>query len=213
MAWRRARGDSRVEVARYRVDRLTQEIDGTPSGVGPGVRPDDETDAGQASMDARAQFVELAVQQAIRRGDFDGLPGAGRPLEGLDGVHDPDWWIRRKIEREKLTGLGPPALTLRTEDAGLDSRLDRSSSEQWVRETLDDFNARVVEARRQLQGGPPVVTRVRDVESEIARWRERREGRWRAEAAAQEARRAEAATMSRRDRRRARRAGPPSGAA
>ncbi|WP_394815519.1 DnaJ family domain-containing protein, partial [Clavibacter michiganensis] len=29
------------------------------------------------------------MQQAIRRGDFDGLPGAGKPLVGLSDTHDP----------------------------------------------------------------------------------------------------------------------------
>jgi hypothetical protein len=32
----------------------------------------------------------------------------------------------------------------------------------------------VIDARRQLTGGPPVVTRPRDVDAEIAAWRERR---------------------------------------
>ncbi len=79
---------------------------------------DDTALAGQRSMDARAQYVEVSIQQAMRRGDFDELPGAGKPIPGLGGVKDPDWWIRRKIERERITGLGPPALTLRTESAG-----------------------------------------------------------------------------------------------
>ena len=46
----------------------------------------------------RAAFIESAIQVAIRRGDFDDLPGAGKPIEGLGTHHDPDWWIRRKIE-------------------------------------------------------------------------------------------------------------------
>jgi hypothetical protein len=122
----------------------------------------------------RAMYVETVLQQAIRRGDFDDLPGAGKPLTGLTAVHDPDWWIRRKIEREQLTGLGPPALTLRVENRGLDDRLDAMAREDDVRAVLEDFNLRIVEARRQLQGGPPVVTPSRDVELEVARWRERR---------------------------------------
>ena len=141
---------------------------------------DTESDAAAArrSMELREQYVEVRIQQAMRNGDFDDLPGAGQPITGLGGVHDPDWWIRRKIEREKLTGLGPPALTLRTEDAGMDARLDAVSSEREVRETLDDFNRRIVEARRQLLGGPPVVTKLRDVDAEVERWRvRRREGR------------------------------------
>jgi hypothetical protein len=136
----------------------------------------DSAAAARESMDRRAHYVEISIQQAMRRGDFENLPGAGKPLR-LGDTHDPDWWIRRKIERENLTGLGPPALTLRTEDAALDDALDALGSEAAVREHLDDFNRRVVEARRQLLGGPPVITPTRDVEAEIARWRKRRDVR------------------------------------
>ncbi|WP_295121674.1 DUF1992 domain-containing protein [uncultured Leifsonia sp.] len=186
--------DARVEAARYRLDR-----DACARG-----EEVDASDAGRPSMDQRAHVIENAIQQAIRRGDFDDLPGAGKPLPGLTGTHDPDWWIRRKIEREKLTGLGPPALTLRTEHSELDATLDRLGSERAVREHLADFNRRVVAARRQLQGGPPVVTPTRDVDEEVARWAERREARLRE---AEAARRAEAealAALSRRERRRLR---------
>ncbi|MGH1549169.1 DUF1992 domain-containing protein [Leifsonia poae] len=187
--------DPLVEAARYRLQR-----DAEARG-----EEVEEANAGQPSMDQRAQIVETAIQQAIRRGDFDNLPGAGKPLPGLTGTHDPDWWIRRKIEREQLTGLGPPALMLRTEDKELDDRLDRLASEAAVREHLDGFNRRIVEARRQLQGGPPVVTPTRDVDEEVARWRQRREERIRQ---AEENRRAQQeawSALSRRERRRLRR--------
>ncbi|WP_295034853.1 DUF1992 domain-containing protein [uncultured Microbacterium sp.] len=120
-------------------------------------------------------IVETAIQVAIRQGQFDDLPGAGKPIPGLGAHHDPDWWIRRKIERENLTGLGPPALMLRVEDRELDAHLDGLRREADVRAVLEDFNRRVIEARRQLLGGPPVVTRPRDVDAEIAAWRQRRE--------------------------------------
>lgn len=187
--------DARLEAARYRV-RRDAEARGEQV---------EEADAGQPTMDQRAHVIENAIQQAIRRGEFDNLPGAGKPLEGLGGTHDPDWWIRRKIEREQLTGLGPPALTLRTEHAQLEAKLDALASERAVREHLDDFNRRVVAARRQLLGGPPVVTPTRDVDAEVAAWAERRAARLRA---AEESRRAEAealAALSRRERRRLRR--------
>ena len=47
-------------------------------------------------------------------------------------------------------------------------------SEARVREAVTELNARIVEARRQLLGGPPVVTPLRDVEAEVAAWRARR---------------------------------------
>lgn len=143
--------------------------------------------AGRTELE-HAAVVEMAIQQAIRQGKFDDLPGAGKPLEGLDGARDPDWWIRRKIETEKLSGLGPPALVLRVEDAELDDRLDGMAHESDVRDALEDFNLRVVEARRQLLGGPPVITRIRDVDAEAAAWRERREQRKAAEEAQREQR-------------------------
>jgi len=42
------------------------------------------------------------IQSAIDNGDFDNLPGFGKPFEFDDTQYDPHWWIRRKIEREKL---------------------------------------------------------------------------------------------------------------
>lgn len=122
----------------------------------------------------RALYVDTVIDQAIRRGEFDDLPLAGKPIPGLTGTHDPDWWLKSVIEREQLTGLGPPAMLLKQEDRELDDRLDRELDETTVREILADFNARVVDARRQLLGGPPVVTPTRDVEHEVARWRARR---------------------------------------
>ncbi|HEY2557834.1 MAG TPA: DUF1992 domain-containing protein [Diaminobutyricibacter sp.] len=202
MAAKKNRSDSRLNVARYQVDRLAGvEHPGSDS-------DDDETNtSGQATMDQRTQYVEISISQAMRRGDFDNLPGAGKPLRNLHEIHDPNWWIRKKIERESLTGLGPPALTLRTEDANLEERMDAAPSESAVRELLEDFNLRVVEARRQLQGGPPVVTPVRDVDAEVVAWRERRERRYRDAAEAREREAAERAAMTWRQRRRARRRG------
>jgi hypothetical protein len=197
---RRSEDHGRLAAARYALGR----------DLPPGDQDDDDpVDRGQATLDERAMAVEVAIQQAMRRGDFDDLPGAGKPIAGLGRVDDPNWWIRRKIEREHLTGLGPPALTLRTEDAQLDDRLDALASESQVREVLDDFNRRVKQARMQLQGGPPVITRPRDVEEQVEAWRQRAAVRRIArERIAQEAREREAArlaAMTWRERRRERR--------
>jgi Domain of unknown function (DUF1992) len=140
--------------------------------VEPAEEQDDDS-APAARMEQRALWVDLQVRRAIERGEFDDLPGAGKPIPGLGGTHDPDWWAKRLIEREHLTGLLPPALALRKEDAVLEARLDRETTEAGVRRILTDFNHRVVEARRQLLGGPPVVTPTRDVDQEVAAWRAR----------------------------------------
>jgi hypothetical protein len=150
-------------------------------------------DAVQARIANQTRWVDLQIKQAMERGEFDDLPGQGKPLGDLGPLEDRDWWLRKLVEREQITGVLPAALQLRKEDAELDALLDREATEKHVRDTVEDFNRRIVEARRQLQGGPPVVTPTRDVDEEVARWHERRHER-RARAAAQ----AEAAAAPRR---------------
>ncbi|HET7532554.1 MAG TPA: DUF1992 domain-containing protein [Nocardioidaceae bacterium] len=137
-------------------------------------RAEDEDDDSPAQrMEQKALWVDLQVRRAMERGEFDNLPGAGKPIKGLGSTHDPDWWVKSLIERERITGVLPPALALRKEDAGLDGALDRETTEDGVRRAVADFNRRVVEARRQLTGGPPVVTPTRDEDAEVAAWRAR----------------------------------------
>jgi hypothetical protein len=124
----------------------------------------------------QAVWVDLQIRAAMERGEFDNLPGAGKPIRGLDGAHDPNWWVKQLIEREQISVL-PPALALRREDTEFDDALDEWAREADVRREVEDFNRRIIAARRQLQGGPPVITAVRDVDREVDRWAERRRER------------------------------------
>lgn len=166
--------DPRIDAARYRAAQAARDA-GMDDDTAVEVEPDDSAPRPAVPTAAdRAAYVETAIQQAIRRGDFDDLPGAGKPLEGLGDHHDPDWWIRRKIQTEQLTGLGPAALILRSENAAFADRIDDMTRESEVREYIEDFNRRIIAARRQLLGGPPVVTPTRDVDAEVSGWRARR---------------------------------------
>lgn len=137
----------------------------------------DALDAGErakrrkVSDAARADYL---VRDAMAQGKFDNLKYAGKPIPGLGESYDPDWWVKGLLQREDISGLGPAAILLRGEDAQLDATLDAQPTEQQVRDLVQDFNRRVIDARRQLQGGPPVVTKTREVEEEVARWRLRR---------------------------------------
>lgn len=125
----------------------------------------------------QTQWVDLQLRAAIERGEFDDLPGTGKPIEDLDTEHDPDWWLKRLVEREQITGVLPPSLQLRKDDAELDGHLDRMGREDDVRREVEDFNARVLRARYRPAEGPPLITQPRDVEAEVAAWRERRDAR------------------------------------
>lgn len=143
--------------------------------------PERDRRTGRAAAAARIReqhsWVDLQVRQAMARGEFDDLPGAGKPIENLGTQHDPDWWVKQLIERERITGVLPAALQLRKDDLELDDRLDRLTSERTVRRELEDFNRRIINARRQLEGGPPVITPTRDVDEQVRLWRERRSER------------------------------------
>lgn len=135
-----------------------------------------ERAAARARIEHQQTWVDLQVRQAMERGEFDNLRGAGRPIEGLTDTHDPDWWIKRLVERERIAVL-PPALQLRKDDAELDAHLDRLGSEREARSFVEDFNARVIRARYTPVDGPPLITMPRDVDATIGAWRERQTAR------------------------------------
>ncbi len=120
-------------------------------------------------------WVEQQILDAQERGDFDNLPGAGKPLR-LRNLDDPDWWVKGLMEREQISGVLPPPLALRQERRELPAALDRLTSEQQVREVLRAFNGRVRDALLHPQDGPRVVVGGVDVEEYVAAWRARRTG-------------------------------------
>src|SRR6476469_9482504 len=99
----------------------------------PDREPEHDERTGRSAAAMRAQFQQQWVDQQLRiaheRGDFDDLPGYGKPLTGLGATHDPDWWLKQLIEREQLSVL-PESLALRKEDAELDAALDTVHVEQ-----------------------------------------------------------------------------------
>jgi hypothetical protein len=46
-------------------------------------------------------YAGKQIREAMERGEFDDLAGAGKPLSGLGPVHDPEWWAKGFIRREQ----------------------------------------------------------------------------------------------------------------
>ncbi|OIJ24505.1 J-domain-containing protein [Nocardioides luteus] len=132
--------------------------------------------AAAARVANQTKWVDLQVQQAIQRGEFDNLPGAGRPIKNLDRDHDPDWWVKQLIEREQIVLL-PRSVQLRKDDAELDDLLDTQTTEDGARRIIEEFNERVIAARYGAPEGPPLITMPRDVDATLEAWRERRAAR------------------------------------
>lgn len=123
-------------------------------------------------------WVEQKIQEAQRRGEFDNLPGMGKPLRS-DKAPSQNWWVEGLIEREHLdmTAALPPQLALRKEGQELPQRIMEEHTETAVRDLLEDFNARVRECWRRPMDGPLAVVRTVDVEALVAQWRRQRASR------------------------------------
>src|SRR5437773_12358409 len=52
-------------------------------------------------------WIEELIRQARAEGAFDDLEGKGKPIPGLDAPYDPDWWVKKLLEREKISVLTP----------------------------------------------------------------------------------------------------------
>ncbi|HVM62978.1 MAG TPA: DUF1992 domain-containing protein [Verrucomicrobiae bacterium] len=48
-------------------------------------------------------IAENRIREAMERGEFAHLEGMGRPFRDIGGHYDPDWWLKRKLQREQLT--------------------------------------------------------------------------------------------------------------
>jgi hypothetical protein len=119
---------------------------------------------------------EAQIRQAQERGDFDNLPGAGKPLPGAGEQYDEDWWLKQWIKREEIAGVLPASLMLRKDAEDLMEVLSRKHSETEVRRIVGELNSRIVKAQRGLIDGPPVVLSIFDVEEVVGRWRSSRSG-------------------------------------
>ena len=118
-------------------------------------------------------WVERQIREATERGEFDNLPGAGKPIADLDKPHDELWWIKQKLRREQLSYL-PPTIALRKEAEEALLEASRAGSEDQVRRIVADINRKIVEGNRKAASGPPLNLMPFDVERVVRDWRGRR---------------------------------------
>ncbi|MGE4608612.1 MAG: DUF1992 domain-containing protein [Myxococcota bacterium] len=116
-------------------------------------------------------FIEAQIRRAQEAGDFENLPGEGKPLEKAGKRYDPDWWAKQLVQRENLSIL-PPSLEIRREvEKGLAS-LAELRSEQKVRDRIRELNAKIRKVNSQVTSGPPSTQPPLDEEAEVERWRQ-----------------------------------------
>jgi hypothetical protein len=119
-------------------------------------------------------WIDRQIREAQERGEFDNLPGVGKPIEGLGGREDENWWVKGLLERENLRPLLPGPLSLRKEVVEIAETVAELRTEEQVREVVLDLNDRIVDGRRRRVDGPNLFVRTADVERVVREWRERR---------------------------------------
>ncbi|MCU1685874.1 MAG: hypothetical protein JWQ81_6613 [Amycolatopsis sp.] len=116
-------------------------------------------------------WVDKQIREAEARGDFDNLPGTGKPLPDAGGPHDENWWIKRKLASEGLSAdaLLPTSLRLRKEIQRLPDTVSRLTSERAVREVVEKLNQEIV-AWMRAPSGPSIPVRPVVVGEVVERW-------------------------------------------
>lgn len=105
-------------------------------------------------------LAERRIREAMARGEFDHLPGAGSPIPGAGTADDDLWWVRNWIDRQ------------RRNQQVLDEarRLEESLGPIWMLPTETEVREAVAELKRGRE-------ETCDVEDVLSTWRAMAGGR------------------------------------
>jgi Domain of unknown function (DUF1992) len=120
-------------------------------------------------------WIDQQIAEAEKRGAFDDLPGAGKPIPDRGETDYVQLWLRDYLRREGVPAqeLLPAPLRLRNEIEQLAGQVRELRTEQEVRETVRELNRRIMDWRRS-PAGPPIFVPLADEDQAVARWREER---------------------------------------
>ena len=118
-------------------------------------------------------WIEQLIRESKDAGEFDQLEGKGKPIPGVEAPYDPDWWVKKLLEREKVSVL-PPSLELLR-------RVEEELAKIWTARREDDVGARVAALNAEIARvnarvavGPPTRLTPLDVDDVVQEWRARR---------------------------------------
>ncbi len=118
-------------------------------------------------------WIDRQIREATERGEFDNLPGAGKPLPGEGKPQDEMWWIKQKMLEENLAFPLPGTLALRKEAEESRAAAVGARTEAEARGIIDGMNDRIRESHGKPLSGPPLLQPLIDVEEVVADWRAR----------------------------------------
>jgi hypothetical protein len=117
-------------------------------------------------------WIEEQINRARDEGQFDNLEGAGKPLPGLADGYDPDWWVKRLVQRERVS-IAPPSLELLRKVEVEMAKILALRREPDVRARVATLNAEIARVNATAATGPPTRLAPLDVEAIVEQWRRR----------------------------------------
>ena len=122
--------------------------------------------------------VDRQIREAQERGEFDDLPGKGKPIPDIDTPYDDLWWVKKLMAREELSVL-PESLEVRRDLEKTLAAVLRRGEEADVRRDVEALNRRIRALNSRATSGPPSTVMPLDVEVVVERWRARSPGKGR----------------------------------
>jgi len=117
-------------------------------------------------------WIEEQINHARDEGQFDNLEGAGKPLPGLTDGYDPDWWVKKLVQRERVS-IAPPSLELLRKVEVEMAKILALRREPDVRAHVAALNAEIARVNASAAAGPPTRLAPLDVEAIVEQWRRR----------------------------------------
>ena len=118
-------------------------------------------------------WIEELIRDAQAAGEFERLEGAGKPIPGITDPYDPDWWVKKLLQREKLSILPPALELLRKVEAGLGAIWTARDADE-VRARVGALNAEIARVNARVAEGPATRLTPLDPDSIVAEWHGRR---------------------------------------
>ena len=118
-------------------------------------------------------WIDAQIRVAQEQGAFDNLPGAGKPLPGIDREYDPMWWVKQLAQREQIS-LAPPSLELLRKVERELAAINKLPDEATVRRRIAALNVEIAKVNATTVEGPPTTLGKLDVDQVVARWRRTR---------------------------------------
>ncbi|MFE3442827.1 DnaJ family domain-containing protein [Nocardia sp. NPDC059180] len=117
-------------------------------------------------------WVDKQVREATERGEFEKLPGTGKPIPGAGTGVEENWWLRDYLRREgvRADGMLPESLVLRRDIEEIRETVRELDSERAVRAAVSELDQRIVRWVR-TQTPPIVPIAPVDADEVVAQWR------------------------------------------